>query len=77
MSRLSRSRSGIQIWERVEAAGGRLHCAHEDRDTSTPIGRLIRDIHLANAVREREEHAERHARRREKPWLQGSGASTS
>ena len=64
LSRLTRSRSGIEIWERVEAAGGHVHCAAENLDTSTPNGRFIRDIHLANAVREREEHAERHARRR-------------
>jgi DNA invertase Pin-like site-specific DNA recombinase len=64
LSRLSRSRSGLQIWERVERAGGRVHCAHEKLDTSTPNGRFIRDIHLANAVREREEHAERHDQRR-------------
>src|SRR3954452_2984409 len=64
LSRLSRSRSGLAIWERVERAGGRVHCAHENLDTSTPNGRFIRDIHLANAVREREEHADRHAKRR-------------
>ena len=61
LKRLTRSRSGIAIWERVEAAGGRVHCAAEGIDTSTPNGRFIRDIHLAEAVREREEHAERHA----------------
>jgi DNA invertase Pin-like site-specific DNA recombinase len=64
LSRLSRSRSGLEIWDRVERAGGRVHCAHENLDTSTPNGRFIRDIHLANAVREREEHADRHAKRR-------------
>src|SRR3954468_8778554 len=64
LSRLSRSRSGLEIWDRVERANGRVHCAHENLDTSTPNGRFIRDIHLANAVREREEHADRHARRR-------------
>lgn len=64
LSRLTRSRSGVAIWDRVEAAGGHVHCASEQLDTSTPNGRFIRDIHLANAVREREEHADRHARRR-------------
>jgi len=63
LSRLSRSRSGLEIWERVERAGGRVHCAHENLDTSTPNGRFIRDIHLANAVREREEHARSEERR--------------
>lgn len=57
LSRLTRSRSGIEIWDRVEAAGGHVHCAHENLDTSTPSGRFVRDIHLANAVREREERA--------------------
>lgn len=65
LSRLTRSRSGLEIWTRVEAAGGSVHCAAEALDTSTPNGRFIRDIHLANAVREREEHGEAHRRRRE------------
>lgn len=64
LSRLTRSRSGIEIWDRVEAAGGHVHCAGEGIDTSTPSGRFIRDIHLANAVREREEHVDRFAERR-------------
>jgi DNA invertase Pin-like site-specific DNA recombinase len=59
LSRLTRSRSGLEIWTRVEAAGGHVHCAVEGIDTSTPNGRFVRDIHLANAVREREEHADR------------------
>jgi DNA invertase Pin-like site-specific DNA recombinase len=59
LSRLTRSRSGLEIWDRVEAAGGHVHCAAESLDTSTPNGRFVRDIHLANAVREREEHQER------------------
>jgi len=66
LKRLTRSRSGLQIWERVEAVGGRVHCAAENLDTTTPNGRFVRDIHLAEAVREREEHAERHAKRRQK-----------
>jgi DNA invertase Pin-like site-specific DNA recombinase len=64
LKRLTRSRSGLEIWERVEAAGGHVHTAAEAIDTSTPNGRFMRDIFLADAVREREEHAERHARRR-------------
>lgn len=66
LSRLTRSRSGLEIWDRVEAAGGHVHCARESLDTSTSNGRFVRDIHLANAVREREEHAERYAERRRK-----------
>src|SRR3954447_21713378 len=71
LSRLSRSRSGLEIWDRVERANGRVHCAHESLDTSTPNGRFIRDIHLANAVREREEHADRHAKRRQETVAAG------
>lgn len=65
LKRLTRSRSGIEIWDRVEAAGGHVHCAAENTDTSTPNGRFIRDIHLADSVREREEHAVRFEARRE------------
>jgi DNA invertase Pin-like site-specific DNA recombinase len=64
LSRLTRSRSGLRIWERVEAAGGHVHSAAEQLDTSSPNGRFIRDIHLANAVREREEHIDRFDERR-------------
>jgi DNA invertase Pin-like site-specific DNA recombinase len=64
LSRLTRSRSGIDIWNRVEAAGGHVHCAAERLDTSTANGRFVRDIHLANAVREREEHVDRFEARR-------------
>jgi DNA invertase Pin-like site-specific DNA recombinase len=66
LKRLTRSRSGHMIWERVEAAGGHVHCARERLDTSTAQGRKIRDYEIANAVAEREEHAERHAERRRK-----------
>src|SRR4051812_25209016 len=34
LSRLTRSRSGIEIWDRVERAGGHVHCAAENLDTS-------------------------------------------
>lgn len=71
LSRLTRSRSGLEIWDRVEAAGGTVHCAQENLDTSTVNGRFIRDIHLAEAVRVREEHAERHDRRRDKTIAAG------
>jgi site-specific DNA recombinase len=66
LKRLTRSRSGLAIWERVEAAGGHVHTAAENIDTSTPNGRFMRDVFLAEAVREREEHAERYAERRRK-----------
>lgn len=71
LSRLSRSRSGQAIWDRVEAAGGTIHCAKESLDTSTPNGRFIRDIHLANATREREEHMDDFADRRAKTVQNG------
>lgn len=71
LSRLTRSRSGLEIWERVERAGGHVHSAQENLDTSTPNGRFIRDIHLANAVREREEHVDRFENLRE--WATTAG----
>lgn len=64
LRRATRSRSGYVIWERVEAAGGKVHCAKENLDTSTPQGRKMRDYEIANATAEREEHAEMHAARR-------------
>jgi site-specific DNA recombinase len=64
VKRLTRSRNGHLIWERVEAAGGHVHTAAENTDTSTVSGRFVRDMFIAEAVREREEHAERHAKRR-------------
>jgi DNA invertase Pin-like site-specific DNA recombinase len=66
LSRLTRSRSGLAIWDRVEAAGGHVYTARERLDTSTAYGRKQRDDALADAVYEREQHAERFARRRAK-----------
>jgi DNA invertase Pin-like site-specific DNA recombinase len=66
LKRLTRSRSGHEIWERVEAAGGSVYCARERLDTSTPQGRKMRDYAIADAVEEREEHAAAHAKRRRK-----------
>lgn len=66
LKRLTRSRSGHLIWERVEGAGGRVHCARENLDTSTVSGRRMRDYSIADAVAEREEHSEQHAERRRK-----------
>lgn len=64
LKRLTRSRSGHLIWERVEGAGGSVHCARENLDTSTVSGRRMRDYSIADAVAEREEHSEQHAERR-------------
>jgi DNA invertase Pin-like site-specific DNA recombinase len=66
LRRLTRSRSGHEIWERVEAAGGTVHCARERLDTSNAYGRRVRDVEIANAVCEREEFADMHAERRRK-----------
>lgn len=66
LRRLTRSRSGHVIWERVEAAGCRVYCARERLDTSTPHGRKLRDHEIADATCEREDFAVMHARRRAK-----------
>lgn len=60
LSRLGRNvREQLAVWDRVETAGGRIVAAQENIDTSTPNGRFIRTLMLANAERELEEHAER------------------
>lgn len=66
LSRLTRSRSGLEIWDRVEAAGGRIYVAQERTSTSTARGRHQRDIELAAAVYERERQAEGFDKRRRK-----------
>lgn len=72
LSRLGRNtREQLRAWDRVEAAGGRIICAAEGIDTSTPSGRFIRTIMLANAEREREEHQERFENLRE--WATAAG----
>lgn len=60
LSRLGRNvREQLRVWDRVEAAGGRIVVVRENIDTSTPNGRYVRTILLANAERELEEHTER------------------
>jgi site-specific DNA recombinase len=60
LSRLGRSvREQLAVWDRVEQAGGRIVVVRERIDTSTPSGRYVRTILLANAERELEEYAER------------------
>ena len=66
LKRATRSRSGHQIWDRVERKGGKVYTARERLDTSTASGRFIRDIWIADAVREREDHGEQHAARRKR-----------
>lgn len=66
LSRLGRNvREQLKAWDRVEAAGGRIICAAENLDTSTSHGRFLRTVLLANAEREREEHADRFEQLRE------------
>lgn len=60
LSRLGRNtREQLDVWKRVEDAGGRIVCVRERLDTSTPAGRMTRTILAAVDERELEEHAER------------------
>jgi site-specific DNA recombinase len=72
LSRLGRSvREQLAVWDRVETAGGRIVVVRERIDTSTPSGRYVRTILLANAERELEEYAERFESLRE--WATAAG----
>lgn len=72
LSRLGRNvREQLNVWDRVEAAGGRIIVVRERIDTSTPSGRYIRTILAANDERELEEYTERFARLRE--WATAAG----
>jgi site-specific DNA recombinase len=59
LSRLGRRMDLLEVWERVEAAGGRIIAVMEGIDTSTPTGRHMRNMLLSQATMEREQHAER------------------
>jgi DNA invertase Pin-like site-specific DNA recombinase len=60
LSRFGRSvREQLAAWDRIEAAGGRVIVVQEGIDTSTPSGRLHRNVLLSIAEHERELHAER------------------
>lgn len=60
LSRLGRNvREQLAVWDRVEAAGGRIIVVREGIDTSTASGRLQRNLLLAIAEHEREQHDER------------------
>src|SRR2546425_4859793 len=66
LSRLGRNvREQLQVWDRVEAAGGRIIVVRERIDTSTPSGRYIRTILAANDERELEEYTKRFEKLRE------------
>jgi DNA invertase Pin-like site-specific DNA recombinase len=72
LSRLGRNvREQLQVWDRVEAAGGRIVVVRERIDTSTPSGRYVRTILAANDERELEEYTERFERLRE--WATAAG----
>lgn len=72
LSRLGRStREQLAAWDRVDEAGGRIVVVRERIDTSTPNGRYVRTILLANAERELEEHAERFENLRQ--WATAAG----
>jgi DNA invertase Pin-like site-specific DNA recombinase len=72
LSRLGRSvREQLAVWDRVEQAGGRIVVVRERIDTSTPSGRYVRTILLANAERELEEYAERFENLRK--WATAAG----
>lgn len=72
LSRLGRNvREQLQVWDRVEAAGGKIIVVRERIDTSTPSGRYVRTILAANDERELEEYTERFERLRE--WATAAG----
>jgi DNA invertase Pin-like site-specific DNA recombinase len=72
LSRLGRNvREQLQVWDRVEGAGGRIVVVRERIDTSTPSGRYVRTILAANDERELEEYTERFERLRE--WATSAG----
>lgn len=60
LSRASRSVSHLlELWDRIEAAGGQVIAVAENVDTSTPAGRLTRTMLAAIAEHELDLHRER------------------
>jgi DNA invertase Pin-like site-specific DNA recombinase len=60
LSRASRSvRHLLELWDRIEAAGGQVVAVSESIDTSTPAGRLNRTMLAAIAEHELDLHQER------------------
>lgn len=60
LSRASRStRHLLELWDRIEAAGGQVMSVAENIDTSTPAGRLTRTMMVAIAEHELDGHRER------------------
>ncbi len=72
LSRVARStRHTLEIYERVEAAGGRVVAVAENLDVSTVDGRMTRTIHSAIAQAELERHRERFAALRQRTVERG------
>lgn len=72
LSRASRSlKHTLEIYERVEAAGGQVVAIGENIDTTTANGRLGRNMHASIAEHQREQHAERFAELRESATRRG------
>jgi DNA invertase Pin-like site-specific DNA recombinase len=62
LSRASRStRHLLEMWERIENAGGQVVAVAENIDTSTPTGRMQRTMLAAIAEHELDQHRERFA----------------
>lgn len=65
LSRLSRKvRVQLEVWDRIEDAGGRVVSVGDNIDTSTPQGRFQRNVLASVAEMERDLHTDRFARLR-------------
>jgi DNA invertase Pin-like site-specific DNA recombinase len=72
LSRASRSlKHTLEIYERVERAGGQVVAIGENIDTTTANGRLNRNMHASIAEHQREQHVERFAELRESATRRG------
>lgn len=72
LSRLGRRvRVQLEVWDRIEAAGGRVVSVGDQIDTSTPQGRFQRNVLASVAEMERDLHTERFARLRKSATAAG------